>query len=170
MRLNVLLALLPMALAAPQTKRAEPAPVLTPRTEASNLVADKYIVKFKDDTAFASVDDAISSMLSGTPDHVFHAAFQGFSATLDKATLKALRDHPDVDYIEQDAIVTVEAYVSQPGAPWGLGRISHRRSGVTTYVYDNSAGRGTCSYILDTGIDAGHRVSLYKADYYIFRP
>lgn len=159
MRLNVLLAILPMAMAAPQAKRSEPAPVLTPRTEASNLVADKYIVKFKEQTGLAAVDDAITSILSSAPDHVYHAAFQGFSATLDEGTLKALRDHPDVDYIEQDAVVTVEAYTSQPGAPWGLGRISHRANGATSYVYDDSAGSGTCSYILDTGIDAGHPVS-----------
>lgn len=56
--------------------------------------------------------------------------------------------------------MTIDAYVSQPGAPWGLGRISHRARGATSYVYDDSAGSGTCSYILDTGIDASHPVSI----------
>nr|P85156.1 RecName: Full=Subtilisin-like serine protease AS-E1 [Acremonium sp.] len=36
--------------------------------------------------------------------------------------------------------------------PWGLARISHRTTGATSYVYDDSAGEGTCSYIIDTGI------------------
>jgi len=154
MRLNVLLAILPMVLAAPQAKRSEPAPLLTPKSD--DLVANKYIVKFKDETALAAVDDAITSILSTAPDAVYSSLFQGFAAELDEETLKALRDHPDVDYIEQDAVVTLDAYTTQPGAPWGLGRISHRARGNTNYVYDTSAGSGTCSYILDTGIDASH--------------
>lgn len=161
MHLNVLVALLPMAMATPQAKRSEPAPLTVPKAEASSLLADQYIVKFKDETALAAVEDAVSSILSGTPDHVFSTLFQGFSATLDEATLKALRDHPDVDYIEQDTMVATAAYVQQPGAPWGLGRISHRAKGATSYVYDESAGAGTCSYILDTGIDVTHAVSAH---------
>lgn len=154
MRLNVLLSLLPVVLAAPpQAKRSEPAPLLAPET--SDLIAGKYIVKFKDATALSALDDAMN-LLSQAPEHVFNNAFNGFSGSLDKETLDALRQHPDVDFIEQDATVTLEAYVSQPGAPWGLGRISHKAPGSTTYDYDDSAGLGTCSYILDTGISATH--------------
>lgn len=64
-----------------------------------------------------------------------------------------------VDYIEEDSIVELDAYTSQPGATWGLARISSRRPGGSTYTYDDSAGSGTCSYILDTGVDARHSVS-----------
>lgn len=35
-------------------------------------------------------------------------------------------------------------YLSQESAPWGLSRISHRDNGFTNYVYDSSAGEGTC--------------------------
>lgn len=45
---------------------------------------------------------------------------------------------------------------TQSGAPWGLGRISHQQKGSTDYIYDNSAGAGTCSYIIDTGVYAEH--------------
>jgi subtilisin family serine protease len=44
----------------------------------------------------------------------------------------------------------------QSGAPWGLGRISHRQVGSTDYTYDASAGAGTCAYIIDTGIYTSH--------------
>lgn len=63
-----------------------------------------------------------------------------------------------VEYIEQDAIATISTYVTQPNAPsWGLGRLSDR-DGSTTYTYDDSAGSGTCAYVLDTGIDTTHSV------------
>ncbi|KAF2664033.1 cuticle-degrading protease from Paecilomyces Lilacinus [Microthyrium microscopicum] len=45
---------------------------------------------------------------------------------------------------------------SESGAPWGLGRISHRTKGSSTYLYDDTAGAGTCSYIIDTGIHTSH--------------
>jgi subtilisin family serine protease len=47
--------------------------------------------------------------------------------------------------------------VTQTNTPsWGLGRLSHRVKGSTDYVYHSSAGEGTCSYIVDTGVDASH--------------
>lgn len=95
MRLTVLLALLPMVLGAPATKRSEPAPLLTPRADADALIADNYIVKFKESSELSILNNALSS-LDVAPDHVFKAIFQGFSAKLDEETLNALRDHPDV--------------------------------------------------------------------------
>ena len=63
-----------------------------------------------------------------------------------------------VEYIEQDAVVTASDYVSQDNVPWGLARISHRTTGATSYVYDETAGEGTCSYVIDTGIYVNHTV------------
>jgi subtilisin family serine protease len=37
-----------------------------------------------------------------------------------------------------------------------LGRISHKAKAVSTYVYDSTAGTGTCIYIADTGINTAH--------------
>lgn len=50
---------------------------------------------------------------------------------------------------------------TQKNAPWGLARISKKLPGKdhTTYTYDESAGEGTCTYVLDTGIEVDHPVS-----------
>lgn len=64
-----------------------------------------------------------------------------------------------VDYIEQNANIRAFETVSQQNAPWGLGRISHVRTGINTYVYDESAGEGTCAYIIDSGLDDQNEVS-----------
>jgi subtilisin family serine protease len=45
---------------------------------------------------------------------------------------------------------------TEEGAPWGLSRISHRTMGSTEYMYDSSAGKGVCAYIIDTGIYTSH--------------
>lgn len=154
MQLSVLLALLPAILAAPAVeKRAEPAPLLTPR--GVDVVADKYIVKFKDGIARIAVDESMN-ILESKADFVYETAFRGFAGHLTKAELQTLRNHPDVDYIEKDALMHINAFVEQPGSPWGLGRISHRSKGISSYRYDGSAGAGTCAYIIDTGIEASH--------------
>lgn len=160
MRLDIPLALLPLAAAHPWAKRAEPAPLLVDNNiDESEIIADKYIVRFRDGASFTSaVDDAVA-ILSSVPDHVYSSTINGFAATLDKETLEALRDHPDVDYIEKDVVVKSSAFVTQDNAPYGLARISHRSPGSTSYTYDSSAGEGTCSYVIDTGIDVTHPVS-----------
>lgn len=61
-----------------------------------------------------------------------------------------------VEWVEEDAIVTISNVVQQYNATWGLGRISHTEPGATTYAYDDVAGEGTCAYIIDTGITVDH--------------
>jgi subtilisin family serine protease len=49
------------------------------------------------------------------------------------------------------------ALTTQNSAPWGLGSISSRTRGASSYIYDSTAGRGTYSYVVDTGIRITHR-------------
>ncbi|KAG5964517.1 Cuticle-degrading protease [Claviceps arundinis] len=154
MQLSILLALLPVILAAPAVEtRDQPAPLLTPH--GLDVVADKYIVKFKDGIASLAVDETLS-ILQAKADFVYKHAFNGFAGHLTKDELKTLRGRPDVEYVEKDALMHINAFVQQPGAPWGLGRISHRAKGNSNYRFDSSAGAGTCAYIIDTGIEASH--------------
>jgi len=52
----------------------------------------------------------------------------------------------------------VHAYtlVYQEPATWGLNRIAHQLPGEGPYVFDDSAGAGTCAYVIDTGIYVDH--------------
>ena len=96
MRLSLLLAILPVALAAPATnKRAEPAPLITPR--GAEIIPEKYIVKFKPGSDLSALDEALEK-LTGDADHVYHDIFKGFASTLDPSMLETLRDHPDVRF------------------------------------------------------------------------
>ncbi|KAH8892585.1 subtilisin-like protein [Thozetella sp. PMI_491] len=157
MKSAVILALLPLVLASPVAvnKRAGgPAPILRPRD--SKLLKGKYIVKLKTGSTVENVEETMT-LFEGDANQVYTAeGFKGFAAALDDAALEAITNHPEVEYIEQDSIVSINTYVSQTGAPWGLGRISHKAKGSTTYVYDDSAGVGTCAYVIDTGIYTAH--------------
>ena len=61
-----------------------------------------------------------------------------------------------MEYVEHDHEIDLFRYLSQKDAPWGLTRISHEAQGAEDYRYDSSAGRGTCVYVIDTGIKADH--------------
>ncbi|OTB11953.1 hypothetical protein K445DRAFT_306670 [Daldinia sp. EC12] len=151
MRTTTALAFLPLALAAP-SKRASPAPVIKPR--GAQLVDGKYIVKMKADAKPESIQTSIQSVASDA-DFVYNSnKFKGFASSLSEEELEALKNNADVDYIEQDAIVTIKA--TQENADWGLARLSSAEPGSTTYTYDDSAGEGTCAYVIDTGIEVDH--------------
>lgn len=95
MRLSVLLSLLPVVLGAPATeRRSEPAPLIATATQ-HGLIADQYIVKFKEGSSLQAVDDALINIASEAH-HVYEHVFRGFAGKFDKETLELLRSHPDV--------------------------------------------------------------------------
>ncbi|KAK1765483.1 subtilisin-like protein [Phialemonium atrogriseum] len=154
MHVSSLLALVPLALAAP-APASRSAPVIQPR--GGQVVPGKYIVKLRDGASDSALNAAVSKLGSTKADHVYKGAhFKGFASKIDAKTLETIQNIPEVDYIEQDAVFTINTFTSEENAPWGLGRISHQEAGSTTYAYDDSAGAGTCAYIIDTGIYAAH--------------
>ncbi|CAA9962770.1 Oryzin [Pyrenophora teres f. maculata] len=161
MQLSLIIALLPLAMALP-------APVIVPREGAP--IPGKYIVKMKNDLKTDNLDNLIAAALKvikKDPAHVYKfGAFGGFSAEIADDVVETLRNMQGVDYIEQDAVVKAnlgvseplekKSYVTQSSATWGLGRISHVARGTSSYTYDSTAGAGTCSYVIDTGIVTTH--------------
>lgn len=95
MKVTVLLSLLSLASASPLAKREEPAPLFA---RGTNLIADDYIVKFREGSALSLLDDALK-MLPGKPEHKFESLFKGFSGKLDSKTVDFFRNHPDVRII-----------------------------------------------------------------------
>ncbi|KAI9896810.1 hypothetical protein N3K66_007832 [Trichothecium roseum] len=168
-------ALLPAALAAP-TPEAAPA-------HKREVIPNKYIVTLKEGVEdFAAhvswVDDVHKRSLSrrdtGGVEKEFHIEnFNAYVGEFDDETIEEIKNHPDVLEVEEDQVyylydtrsaeeqqpateLASRALTTQTGATWGLGTISHRSSGSTSYVYDTSAGIGTWAYIVDTGLLTTH--------------
>lgn len=72
-----------------------------------------------------------------------------------------IRMNPLVDFVEQDSVVFAQEFDTQNGAPWGLSRISHREKlnlgSFNKYLYDDDAGKGVTSYVIDTGVNVDHK-------------
>ncbi|TID23562.1 subtilisin-like serine protease pr1a [Venturia nashicola] len=96
-------------------------------------------------------------------DHVYDiGSFKGFAAHMTTEQLNAMKVDPRVAYMEQDGVVKTQILevrktdVTEVDAPWGLGRVSHRSKGSSDYLYQSTAGAGSCAYIIDTGVFAAH--------------
>ncbi|KAK4185249.1 peptidase S8/S53 domain-containing protein [Podospora australis] len=173
-----LFSLLPLVLGAPSSEPLDKrAPLLQAR--GGKVIPGQYIVKFKDgaaaaDTTILTAAAAAVGKFQFNATHIYKGAFKGFSASLTSQDLERVRNLPEVEYIEEDALVSIaggdvdhvpvstktgtapRAIVSQINAPWNLARLSSHTPGSTTYKYDSTAGAGTCVYVLGTGIYTAH--------------
>lgn len=91
MRASTLLALVPLAAAAPSVRH--PAPVLVPR--GGNHIDGQYIVRMKKDSISTAVESAISSIAAGA-DYTYQRGFSGFAAKLTDEELEKLKNDPSV--------------------------------------------------------------------------
>ncbi|KAI1306970.1 hypothetical protein EDD11_004646 [Mortierella claussenii] len=89
--------------------------------------------------------------------HRKYNKISGFSANVNKAALKELLAAPEIDYIEQDAIVTIQGSQSSPPS-WGLSRVSQNDLDLSQpYLYNDAAGEGVTAYVVDTGVYVDHQ-------------
>jgi hypothetical protein len=90
MKLSVLLALLPLALAAP-------APMIVPR--AGSPIPGRYIVKMKNQD-MQNIIDAALKLLTKDPAHVYgFAGFGGFAADMADDIVELIRNLPGVSIL-----------------------------------------------------------------------
>ncbi|KAI0166589.1 subtilisin-like protease PR1K [Xylariaceae sp. FL1272] len=154
MRFHTILAALPLALAAP-SRRIEPAPLFT--VPESVAAKDRYIVQMNRHMDIEAMGEHISLIASDVSHTYSMTPFSGFAASMTADEVEVLRSHPDVERIEQDQMISIQSRINnQTDADWGLARISSSNATDTRYRFDDTAGKGVCAYIVDSGIDRSH--------------
>ncbi|KAG0360026.1 putative serine proteinase, precursor [Gamsiella multidivaricata] len=134
------------------------------KSNSGKPIPDSYIVILKGGknvTDFVTKFEALAVAQDGrgrksTIDR-HYPSLQGFSATINAAALKELLASDEVEYVEQDHIITLDVSL-QPNPPsWGLPRISERKNRLNVpYLYQEQAGSGVTAYVIDTGIYVDH--------------
>ncbi|NOI59255.1 S8 family peptidase [Vibrio coralliilyticus] len=145
------------------------APLMT--ASAESAIKNQYIVVLKQPLTMSNDQQALQQFTQQTVsglasqhafkiDKVYDRSLSGFVATLSAEQLKALRADQQVDFIEQDQIISLDPVVSanatQTNPVWGLDRIDQRDlplSNSYTYNYDGS---GVTAYVIDTGVTNTH--------------
>ncbi|KAF9993731.1 hypothetical protein BGZ79_001583 [Entomortierella chlamydospora] len=126
-------------------------------------IADSYIVVLKNGhtaDSFQSKFDDIAGRHNGNgiKPSIYHryGKVPGFAAKFGAAALKEIMASEEVDYVEQDSIVTIQGTQTSPPS-WGLTRVSERNLDLTQpYLYNNAAGEGVTAYVVDTGVYVNH--------------
>ncbi len=86
----------------------------------------------------------------------YTSALNGFAATLSAEQVCAFQKRPNIEHVELDGVVSIDALETQSGATWGLDRIdSKTRSLLGTYAY-TATGLDITAYVIDTGILSTH--------------
>jgi subtilisin family serine protease len=141
---------------------ASPAPKKQKLHKKEKAVPGNYIVVLDDTAAgepgaFSQADqltDVLVSAYGGKVKRRYKAALNGYAAEMTEEEALALSEDPRVQFVEEDAVVTIDA--TQTGATWGLDRIDQRDRPLNgTYIY-NYTGSGVRAYIIDTGIRTAH--------------
>ena len=120
--------------------------------------------KLTEDDAFWSVISSSVSSKSqfGGIDNFFdiNGLFRGYTGYFTDEIIKIISQDPIIKFVEQETTVKISNSSLQEEAPWGLHRVSHREKPKygqdLEYLYEDAAGKGVTSYVLDTGIDTEH--------------
>lgn len=147
---NILLAL-PAALAAP----------VVLDTRQADQIANSWIVRVDQDAVLADVVSQVTQAAGiESAKHTYEFGnFKAFSIEGVSDLLAVVANIASIQSIEPNTVVRTNARTQQNNVPsYGLARISQRElTDPTTYFYDDSAGAGTFSYIIDTGIRTSHQ-------------
>ncbi|CAI1939816.1 hypothetical protein SEUBUCD646_0E00240 [Saccharomyces eubayanus] len=117
-----------------------------------------------EDAFFMSTrDSALSTSETGGIQDSFNidSLFSGYIGYFTQEIVDLIRQNPLVDFVEKDSVVEATDFDTQNSAPWGLARVSHRErlnlGSFNKYLYDDDAGRGVTSYVIDTGVNVNHK-------------
>ena len=112
----------------------------------------RYIVTLKDGADAQIMSQQLSKQAGGKRGYVYSAAINGFSIEMPRAALNGLKNHPKVNFLEEDALQNAIAQ----GIPEGISRIFASQNAAFDIdgVDDNRVDADVA--ILDTGIDVDH--------------
>ncbi|KAH8916791.1 subtilisin-like protein [Atractiella rhizophila] len=151
MKLAAVLALAIPALAAPTVRNND-----HKIKRAANPIPGQYIVKLKDGASKAESISVMSNAVStfgsedGTVGQVIYDQWKvlnGYAAKLGGAALDQVKNDPNVEFIEEDGIITIDYKVSEGVSAADVKKFMKRQSGT---------GEGVNIYSVDTGVYIEH--------------
>jgi serine protease len=122
---------------------------MTASVQEAGVGADDWIVVFKDGTHDPpGLAKKLTAEHGGTVRSTYQLVLRGFSGKIPPQAIEGIRRNPNVDFVEQDGVVSMNEVGS-----WGLDRIDQRNLPLSGTFTPGGTGAGVDVWILDTGID-----------------
>ncbi|OAG05905.1 subtilisin-like protease [Paraphaeosphaeria sporulosa] len=124
------------------------------RIQNENTIAGSWVARIEENELLEGVLSTVLDLAGIEFKETYSVGgVKGFTFDGDDSILDILENLGAIKSVEPD----FKMWASVPkDSTWGLGRISHRESGVEEYIYDSSAGEDTYIYVIDTGINTEH--------------
>ncbi|MGC0120095.1 S8 family serine peptidase [Pseudoalteromonas piscicida] len=140
--------------------------------ESNKAIKDQYIVVFstpsvlnvQNSKAIASFANKQAKALENKHNvsitKEFGGVLNGVVINASAKQLKGLLNNPNIDYIEQDQMVTVTPAITASGdqanPTWGLDRVDQRNLPLNSNYHYDFDGTGVTAYVIDTGVRISH--------------
>ncbi|WP_125720677.1 S8 family serine peptidase [Pseudoalteromonas rubra] len=91
----------------------------------------------------------------------YSSSLSGVAVNANAQQLLKLLSHPDVNFVEQNAVVSVQPVkadfsILQNNPVWGLDRIDQRKLPLDNQYQAPNSGSGVTAYVIDTGVQNSH--------------
>lgn len=152
---GVALACLPLTGAGADAPRSnsDVAPLMS---SGANIVENQYIVVLEDDAPARAVTSVAATVTAagGEVLREYTHAIDGLAVMLPGNALTAVRNDPNVAFVETDATVSINT--TQSPATWGIDRTDQRNLPLDNAYTYNATGAGVTAFVIDTGIRNSH--------------
>ncbi|MBB1241973.1 S8 family peptidase [Streptomyces durbertensis] len=126
---------------------------------AKGAIDGSYIVMLKDGRVnSADSGEKLADKYGGKVGMTYESAVNGFSAKgLSETEARRLAADPAVEKVVQNKRFTISETQQNPPS-WGLDRIDQAETeGDNAYTYPDHGGEGVTAYVIDTGVNIGHK-------------
>ncbi|MGE3546283.1 MAG: S8 family serine peptidase [Kofleriaceae bacterium] len=108
------------------------------------------------DAELATTVDRLAATYPIAIGNRYAAALHGFGATMSEDDAIGLANDPDVEFVEENVRIQIDAVTQSPTPSWGIDRVDQAALPLDHRYVQLGQGEGATVYVIDTGLNTSH--------------